>query len=97
MTNPKDEGQEKIQPLAEKEANKLLEKEHFRKKIQEIISEYVNTVPFEEKVQRYAGKEIDKRSLSGTKYWKNIAISALITGLITTIFAIIAFYIFRVH
>ncbi len=85
--------QEKIQPLAEKEANKLLEKEHFRKKIKEIIGEYVDTVSFEEKVQRYAGKEIDKRALSGTKYWKNLLITALVTALFTVIGAILVYLI----
>ena len=79
------EDQEKIRPLAEKEAKKLLKHEDFRNKTKEIVAEYTKTVEFEEMVQKYAGKEIDNRTLKGAKYWKNVLITAVITAAFTII------------
>lgn len=85
---------ERIRPLAEEEAKKMLAREDFRQRVKEIICEYIDSVPFEEKVQKYAGKEIDNRTLKGTKYWKGLIVSALITGIITTTLGIIAYFLF---
>ena len=49
--------------------------------IQKIISEYVDSVPFMEKVQRYAGMEIDKRLFTTWRYY----LTAIITAVSTTV------------
>ena len=53
--------------------------------LQKIISEYVDSVPFMEKVQRYAGMEIDKRLFTTWRYY----LTAIVTAIVTTIIALV--------
>lgn len=63
--------------------------EKGREKIKTIIHEYVNSVPFEELVMKYAGKEIERRSLGTLKYWSILILTTIVTGIITSVITII--------
>lgn len=60
--------------------NQIFEQNAFRTKTNEIIGEYVNTVPFMKKVQGYADEQIDKRLFKNAK-----VVAGLIIGWIVTI------------
>jgi hypothetical protein len=64
--------------------NQIFEQTAFRKKTNEIIEEYVDTVPFMKKVQLYADEQIDRRLFKNTK-----VVIAVILGWVVT--AAIAF------
>ena len=51
--------------------------------LQKIITEYVDSVPFMEKVNKYAGMEIDKKLFTSLRYY----LTAIITAILTTIAA----------
>lgn len=71
---------EKIKSLSEKEAEKLLGKETFRTRINEIICEHLNSVDFMKKVREYAGMEIDSRMFTSFRYWSTIILTAILTS-----------------
>ncbi|MFH1077959.1 MAG: hypothetical protein V1745_01590 [Patescibacteria group bacterium] len=73
---------EKIRALSEKETEKLLGRELFRSRTNEIICEYVEKVDFMKKVREYAGMEIDSRVFKSWRYWGTLIFSAVITSLI---------------
>lgn len=59
--------------------------EDTRQHIKAIISEYADSVPFMEKVQRYATDEIDKRIFKSAKVWASTAIGMIGSALIGAI------------
>lgn len=71
----------------ERMAGKLLGQDLFRRKTNQIITEHTNTVPFMEKVQKYADQQIDTRIFKSVKVtlglllsWvASIAVAVLIT------------------
>lgn len=71
---------EKIKAFSEQESEKLLGKEKFRVRINEIICEHINSVDFMKKVREYAGMEIDSRMFTSFKYWATIIITAILTS-----------------
>ncbi len=64
-----------------------LKTDSTRKHILGIVRGYTNQVEFMEKVQKYAGKEIDARIFTSWKYWAATVGSAAITGAIGFIIA----------
>ena len=73
---------ERISALSDEAANKLLQKETFRVRTKEIIEEYLDSVPCMEKVQKYAGMEIDKRLYKSIVFWLTLIGVAIITNFI---------------
>lgn len=51
----------------ERMAGKLLGQDLFRRKTNQIITEHTDTVPFMEKVQKYADQQIDTRIFKSVK------------------------------
>lgn len=76
---------EKIKALSEQETEKLLGKEAFRKRINEIICEYIEKVQFSDLIKKYAGEEMDKRVFRSMKYWAVVIITALLGSVIGVI------------
>jgi|SRR6516225_236376 hypothetical protein len=60
-----------------------------RGKVKSIIDEYVGQVTFEELVMRYAGKEIERRSLGTMKFWAITVLSTIVTAVIASVATII--------
>jgi len=73
---------DKIKALSEEQSEKLLGKEVFRSRTNEIIAEYIGTVAFMAKVREYSGMEIDSRMFRSVKYWATLVISSIITSAI---------------
>ena len=59
--------------------NELLEQGAFRKKTLEIIEEHTNSVPFMEKVQKYADQQIDNRLFKNVKVVVGLIIGWLVS------------------
>ncbi len=59
-----------------------------RAKIIAIIENYVGQVTFEDLVMKYAGKEIERRSLGSIKFWAITILTTIITALITAVITI---------
>ncbi len=76
---------ERIPPTPLSAVVDALSHDDAKKKVQEVIDNYVGLVVFEELVMKYAGKEIERRSLGTFRFWTMIISSAVITGLITTL------------
>lgn len=76
---------EKIKALSEVETEKLLGKEALRKRVNEIICEYVEKVSFSELVKKYAAEEMDKRVFRSAQYWIIVVLTALITSIISVV------------
>lgn len=57
----------------------LIEQEGFRKRTIEIIIEHTDSVPFMEKVQKYADNQIDNRLFKNVKVMTGIIISWVIS------------------
>jgi len=77
-----EEDKEEIRPLAEREANKLLQKENFRQRTIQIISEFTRQVGFMRLVRKYAADEMDARMFRSFKYWAVIIFTAFLTSAI---------------
>ena len=75
---------ERISALSDEAADKLFQKETFRVRGKEIIEESLDSVPCMEKVQKYAGMEIDKRLYKSTVFWLTLIGVAIITNFITS-------------
>lgn len=73
-------GDERIRELTEQENDKLLGTEKHRKRINEIIAEYVGSVEFMKCVREYAGMEIDSRMFRSLQYWFSVVFTAIITS-----------------
>jgi hypothetical protein len=56
--------------------------ERTRKRVQEIIGEYVDTVSFAKKVKEYAGEEFDVRTFRSIKYWLLTIGTTILTSLV---------------
>lgn len=69
-----------------RKVHELIEQEGFRKRTIEIIVEHTDSVPFMEKVQRYADKQIDMRLFKNTK----VVVAIIIGWIVTAIIAFIA-------
>lgn len=67
-----------------------LKHDDTRKHVLSILEEYANSVPFMEKVRKYAGSEIDSRLFTSTKFWLTTIASAVVSAglgiLITRLF-----------
>lgn len=72
----------KIEALSEAQADKLLGKETFRKRVNEIILEHSDSVLFMKKVREYSGMEIDARLFTSVKFWLVSILSAALSALI---------------
>jgi hypothetical protein len=59
-----------------------LKHEQTRQHIISIVNEYVDSVPFMEKVRKYSGMEIDSRLFVSGKYWMLTVASAAVAALI---------------
>lgn len=57
--------------------------EGTRKHILSIVGDYVDSVPFMEKVKKYAGQELDRRMFISSKFWITTASAAAVSALIT--------------
>ena len=58
-------------------------RDHFRTKIQQIIDERVETVPFKKKIQEYSSEEIDKKIFNNLRYYFSvIGIPFIVSGLV---------------
>ena len=60
-----------------------------RGKVKGIIDEYVGQVSFEELVMKYAGKEIERRSLGTLKFWAITVLSTIVVAVISSVATII--------
>lgn len=79
---------EKIKALSAGESEKLLGKETFRKRVNEIITEHVGSVEFMKKVREYAGMEIDSRMFRSFQYWLTLILTSVVTSVIAVIIAL---------
>jgi hypothetical protein len=59
-----------------------------RVKIRGMIDDYVGQVSFEELVMRYAGKEIERRSLGNIKFWAITILTTIFTAFVTALAAL---------
>lgn len=59
-----------------------------RAKIKTMIDDYCGQVTFEELVMKYAGKEIDKRSLGTFRFWAITVLTTIVTAIITAVVTI---------
>lgn len=80
---------DKIKALSEENVEKLLVREVFRARVNDIIYEYVGKVDFLKVVREYAGMEIESRIFKSWKYWLTLIITAIITSSIGVIIAVI--------
>lgn len=71
---------ERVKALSEQESEKLLGKELFRARTNEIICEYTEKVAFAELIKKYAGEEMDKRVFTSFKYWLTVVLTSVITS-----------------
>lgn len=56
--------------------------DHTRKHVLSIVEEYANSVPFMERVRKYAGAEIDSRLFTSVKFWALTVTSAVVSSAI---------------
>ena len=62
------------------QVNSLLHRESFRKRVNEVIVDHTNSVPFMRKVQEYADDEIDKKLFKNAKVIIGIIIGWVVTA-----------------
>ena len=62
--------------------DKQLMQEATRQRILAIVGEYVDSVPFMEKVRKYAASEMDARLFTSAKFYVTTAIAAFIASMI---------------
>lgn len=74
--------EERIKPIAESEAKKLLAKEDFRQRVKEIIGEYFDSVPCMKKVQGYADEQINTTLFKSWKFLGGIILSTVLTTIV---------------
>lgn len=66
-----------------KKTQELLKHEDFRVRTNEIILDYVESVPFMRKVKEYAGEEFDSRIFKSIRVWGAVIIGWLVTTCIS--------------
>lgn len=76
---------DKIAPIPIDSVVEALSHDKTRAKVKGMIKDYVNSVPFEELVMKYAGKEIEKRALGTFRFWATTVAAAAVTGIITAL------------
>ena len=74
----------RIEPMGLESVLDALSHGKSREKIFAMIKDYVGQVEFEELVMKYAGKEIERRSLGNIRFWFITIMTAVITAIITT-------------
>ncbi len=72
-----------IKQFIDEKATQLISHDDWRVRVCNIIDERVDSVPFMEKVQKYADAQIDKRTLQSIKFWLILIASTIVTTLIT--------------
>ncbi len=63
-----------------------LQHEKNRQHIKLVIAEYVDSVPFMEKVRKYAGMELDSRLYKSVGYWLTIILTSAASVLVGMLF-----------
>ena len=76
---------DRIAPTSLSQVVDALSHDDAKNKIKSVVEDYVERVAFEELVMKYAGKEIDKRSLGTFRFWATLVSSTIATGVITTL------------
>ena len=71
-----------IPPTSVESVVEAISHEAGRVKIKAIFEECTGAVVFEELVMKYAGKEIERRSLGTYRFWLTTIAVALVTGVI---------------
>ena len=74
--------------LSEEVGKRLTEQmghDNFRNKVKEIFGDFIDTVPFMDKVCEYASREIDKRLFNSFKYWATMVGAVVVTSVITVL------------
>lgn len=76
---------DRITPVSPDVLVEALSHDKSRTKVKEMITDYVNSVPFEELVMKYAGKEVERRSLGTFRFWGTTIAIAAVTGILGAI------------
>lgn len=79
---------DRIAPVSPDVLVEALSHDKTRAKVKSMIDDYVNSVPFEELVMKYAGKEIEKRSLGTFRFWGTTIAIAAATGILGALAAL---------
>lgn len=59
-----------------------IEHEKFRQRINNVVADILNSVPFMEKVMKYASQEIDNRLYKSMTFWLTLIFSSVLTTLV---------------
>lgn len=83
---PKTQGYEETDFISSDKAKTIfaeqMKHDDYRTYVQKIITDYVDSVPFMEKVNKYASMEIDRRLFTSARYYLTAILTAIITSII---------------
>lgn len=67
----------------DRQINSMFERERFRQRVNEVIEERTNSVPFMKKVQNYADEQIDARLFKNVKVMGGLILGWIITAVVS--------------
>jgi len=68
-----------------KEFTDLLARDETRNKIKEVLSEYIDSVPFMRKVKEYAAEEIDTKIYKSINFWVKTILIPVVVSIFTAL------------
>lgn len=63
--------------------------DQMRRKVKEIFQEQIGSVSFSKTIKTYAAEEMDKRLFRSIQYWGVVIVTAIITGIISSLIALL--------